>query len=143
VFVDDFINGLKQGDETKIASAVGGIIENVHTVRREECYHGIFIGLFSLLDDRYVFKTEQPAGGGEADFIIKTKYDKSAAYIIEIKVSRKGKVVAEGAGIAQIKSRNYIIDTIREGYAEENIKLVEIILEGNKVKHIGIKKASE
>jgi hypothetical protein len=155
--VQTFLDGLLNSDAERMKSSLDECIGNIASQNYELTYGGLLGGLFNCLNkDRYVLETESRYGGGISDFIIKTKFDKSEAFVVELKVGKKPLVekteqagiatkAAKGhhpdEGIAQIRQKGYDRKLLDEGYPKDKIKLVEIIIDSNEVKHIGIVKA--
>jgi hypothetical protein len=75
------------------------------------------------------------------DLTIRTKNDRSASYIIEIKASAETNPIPAGAGIDQAEKKRYIANFEEEGFAKNKINLIEIIIESVKVKHIATETA--
>jgi hypothetical protein len=138
-----FIDGLLNLRPESMESSLSSILDNIQTSYREKVYQGLLMGIvFNLSESRYIVRPEEKTGQGFADLTIRTKNDRSAAWIIEIKVE-KNRAIKPNAGISQAEKQDYIANFEREGYQKGSVNLIEIIIKSNRVKHIGIKKASE
>jgi hypothetical protein len=115
-------------------------IGNIASQNYELTYGGLQGSLFNCLNkDRYVLETESRYGGGISDFIIKSKFDRSEAFVVELKV---GKMPADGeTGIKRIRRKGHDRRLLDEGYHKDKISLVEIVIDSNEAGHIGIAKA--
>ena len=101
----------------------------------EKSYQLIINTLAALLFDDFVVDSEFPAGSGRADMYMRSKNDKSNAFVFELKYLKGRKeterlVTCAQKALAQIRENDYTADARRFGY--ENIHLYGIAFSGKR-----------
>jgi hypothetical protein len=84
----------------------------------------------------YDVHNEVPAGSGFADIVVKTRNDRSKAYILELKLFKTKKTKNDNTALAQIESKRYADLLKSEGY--KDISLIGIVFKGRQVESLEI-----
>ena len=84
----------------------------------ESFYHGLLLGLTTLLNDKYTIKSNYERDYTRFDLALFPKIEKYPAIILELKVSKEGDNLQNDAkdALEQIKSKNYLVE-----FKENNI----------------------
>ena len=125
------VDDLKEALEGYISTAV-----SFYDTSTEGFYHGLFLGLVSMMDHEYMIRSNRESGNGRYDICLIPRSHSYPGIILELKYGKnlsetKLQALAEAAR-KQIDEKNYDAEMRAEG-AEKIIKL-GVALSGKKVK---------
>ena len=108
------VDDLKKRLETMLLQSA-----SVYNTVGELFYHGLMLGLTSMMDDRYVVTSNRESGKGRYDIQLKPKDGTLPGILIELKASKNVSVDALKAlaqtALQQIEERKYDTEMLRDG----------------------------
>ena len=119
----DFVEYLLNGDVEAVSSTLNDDLLNnpsSHDFKMENSYHMFIYGMLYALSGKYLVYSNQEAGKGRSDCVIKPIDKRKSAVIVEFKHVKKippGNLKQEAQnGLQQINEKAYIHNLKREGY---------------------------
>jgi len=119
----EFVGYLLGGDAEGVSRVLNEDLLNnpsSHDFERENSYHMFIYGMLLAASSSYTVQSNQEAGKGRADCIIKPVDKSAAAVIVEFKHLRsepENLIEEARKGLEQIREKVYIHDLSKEGYS--------------------------
>lgn len=144
---NDFIKALFLGDVKAMNTYMNRVALNTFsyfdTGRRpsgaepERFYHGFVLGLMVELADRYTITSNRESGFGRYDVLLEPVDNRDSAVILEFKVfdPEEEETLADTVkkALAQIEEKQYAVNLVTKGFAEEKIRKYGFAFRGKKV----------